>query len=608
MQRPEARRLAAPSPFAAGVLSLLFPGLGQAYTGAWMRGLGWAAPPILLIALGLGIVVRMDKYQLAGLAAQAWFLTAIFVGNLLLLGYRAGAIVDAWRLARAAQDRAATDESTRRTTGGPTVRRRVGELVRSASLAGLAATILVMAGAHVAVARYDLLFSNLLNCVFDTSGTSDCSAPGSPGASGAAALPTDTGQPAISLAPAGSALPAATPPAWTSGRLNVLLVGVDQRSGDLTFNTDTLIVVSIDPATKRVAMFSIPRDTVNIPLPPGPLRQAFGSSVYGAKVNSIWTTLHNRPDLCPGTTPTARGFNCLKSIIGYFFGLDVPYYAEVNFTGFTEVVDAVGGVTIDVQSPVTDDRYPTDGNGDRRIYIPTGLQHMTGAQALIYARSRHGSNDFDRGARQQRVLTSLLAQANIPAILAHLDDLVNAFAQTVHTDIPRELIPQLLGLASQVDAKAIHSFVFAPPLYETEDYVPGVHDFIYPKVGLIRSAAQLAISADPTFEIEREKVAQEGATVWVLNGSGRPGLATDLAAYLAYQGFAATAPTQRATTIPSVQVVAYNGAETAFPETIARLEAIFGVTVITKTDPTVHADVVVTAGKSTPDLTPPVIP
>jgi LCP family protein required for cell wall assembly len=606
MQRPEARRLAAPSPFAAGVLSLLFPGLGQAYAGAWWRALWWAAPPILLLALGLGIVVRMDKFQLAGLVAQAWFLTALFVGNLVLLGYRAAAIVDAWRLARAAQDRLPPDPTAKSSTRRPIDRRQLGQLMRSASVAGLGATILVMAGAHVAVARYDLLVSNLLNCVFDQAGTSTCGPTGSPAAS-AADLPADTGAPTFSLPPEGSALPQATPPAWTGGRLNVLLVGVDQRPGDNTFNTDTLIVASVDPTTHRVAMFSVPRDTVSIPLPPGPLQQALGP-VYQGKVNSIWTTLHNRPDLCPGATANARGFNCLKNIIGYFFGLNIPYYAEVNFTGFTKVVDALGGVTIDVQSPVVDDTYPTDGQGDRRIYIPTGIQHMDGAQALIYARSRHGSNDFDRGARQQRVLTSLLAQTNIQAILANLDQLVGAFEQTVHTDIPREILPQLLALGSQVDAKSIRSYVFAPPLYETEDYVPGVHDLIYPKVGLIRSAVQQAFTSDPTFEIEREKVAQEGATIWVLNGSGRPGLATDLAAYLAYEGFGATAPTQPAAAVGSVQIVAYNGAETAFPETVARLKAIFGVTVITKTDPAVHADVVVTAGRSTADLTPPVIP
>ena len=242
-----------------------------------------------------------------------------------------------------------------------------------------------------------------------------------------------------------------------------------------------MIVVSIDPTTNRVAMFSIPRDTVDVPLPPGPLRHVFGN-VYGGKINSFAAAVRNRPDLCPGANATSRGFNCLKSVLGYLYGLDVQYYAEVNFQGFTQVVDALGGVTIAVQSPVVDDRYPADAGGYERIFIPSGIQHMDGAQALIYARSRHGSNDFDRGARQQRVLTALFAETDLGAILPRLDELVSAFEQTVRTDVPRELLPQLLGIAGKVDTKAIWSFVFAPPLYETEDYVPNVHDFIYPHV------------------------------------------------------------------------------------------------------------------------------
>ena len=597
-----------PSPFFAGVLSLVFPGLGQAYAGAWHRALAWAAPPILLIALALGVVVRGNRFELAGLAFQDWFLNGVLVGNLILLLYRAAAIVDAWWLAR--RIRAGVmgpPEPPGPATG--TGQAMLRELGRSVPAAGLLATVLVMAIAHVAVARYDLLLNDLGNCVFDSTGAATCQSGSSdasqPADTGAAA---DTGEPTLLLPSEGTALPSATLPTWNgTDRLNILLVGIDQRPGQSVFNTDTLIVVSIDPTTNRVAMFSIPRDTVDVPLPPGPLRQALGS-VYTAKVNSIWAELRDRPDLCPGSSATARGFNCLKEIIGYLYGLNVQYYAEVNFDGFTNIVNTLGGVTIDVQSPVVDDRYPAGGGNYQRIYIPTGIQAMDGTQALIYARSRHGSTDFDRGARQQRVLTSLLAQANIPAILSNLDTLASEVGSSVHTDIPRSILPQLLGLASKVDTTAIRSYVFAPPLYETEDYVPGVHDLIYPKVGLIRDAVAKAFTQDPSFEAEREKVAQEGATVWVLNGSGQPSLATDLAAYLDYQGFEATAPTQKAPKTTTAQIVAYNGALATYPDSIARLEAIFGVTAVAATNPAVHADIVVTVGSATQDLTPPDLP
>src|SRR5262245_32846160 len=89
-----------PSPFAAAFLSLVFPGLGHAYLGAHRRAIGFAAPPILLGALAAGIAIRLNVFQLAGIAAQSWFLTGLFIVNLVAFVYRAAAIVDAWRIAR----------------------------------------------------------------------------------------------------------------------------------------------------------------------------------------------------------------------------------------------------------------------------------------------------------------------------------------------------------------------------------------------------------------------------------------------------------------------------------------------------------------------------
>ncbi len=598
LQRRTVISASGPSPFAAAFLSLLFPGLGQLYAGDRRRALAWAAVPLLLVIVGVLVAVRLGRFGLLGLVVQPWFLGGLFAANLIVLAYRAASIVDAWFVARG---RSRARSLPRAGVRGDTV----ASAFQAVSIVGLAAVVLVAAGVHVAIARYDLLAGDFIRCVFDPTSSATCGTATGPDSSGAPG-PADTSGPGVSLPPEGTALPAASLPQWNgTSRLNILLVGVDQRPAQQVFNTDTLIVASIDPATGRVALFSIPRDTVNVPLPPGPLQRL--GSVYSGKINSIWANLRNRPDLCPGDNPTARGFNCLKEVVGYLFGLDIQYYAEVNFEGFRKVVDGLGGVTIDVQAPVTDNIYPGDQGGDLRLYIPAGLQHMDGSTALAYARSRHATNDFDRGARQQRVLTSLLAQADFGAIVANLDQLIGDFEQTVHTDIPPSILPQLVGLASKVDPQAIHSFVFAPPLYETEDYVPGVHDFLYPKVAAIRAAVQTAFTADPTFEAQREQVAQEGAAVWVLNGSTKTSLASDIAAYLTYEGFAATAPTQRPPgRISGAEIIVYNGAQSRLPVSIARLESIFGVTSITtKTDPTVKVDIVVIVGTSTPDLTPP---
>ena len=604
MHEPEGARPRRRSPFAAAFLSLVFPGLGQLYAGAPMRALAFAAGPVLLVALAAGTVLRADRIALLGFLIDPGVLDAVFVVNLLVLVYRLVAIVDAYRVAEYLNQ--ATGEGR---PGGI----RLGR--NPISMAGLLAIVLVMAGSHVVVARYDILAKGVLDsgCIFlSDDPTKACAldasaSPGSSTAPGDSGQPTDTPLPAAT--PAGSAVPQTSIPPWDGKqRLNILLIGADQRPAEGTFNTDTLIVVSIDPVTKQIAMFSLPRDTANVPIPPGPARQVFGS-VYGNKINSWWTNVRLRSDLFPGTSKT-RGFNGLKAILGYLYNLDVKYFVEVNFDGFRKIVDLMGGVTINVQVPVSDDRFPGDKGALRRVYIPSGIQHMDGAQALRYARSRHGSNDFDRGARQQRVLLSLREQADPQALIPRLPQLIDALSSAVSTDIPANQLAPLLGLASQVDTKNIRSYVFAPPLYGTETGPNAPVYFINPNVPKIRAAVQSAFTADPADEALRQTLAQEGAGVWVLNGTTDSGRGTRVAAYLDYHGLAASAPRQRpaGAVPPTTTIVVYNGAETKLPNTIAYLQSVFGVTVTTATDPAIRTDVIVTIGVATPQLDAPAGP
>ncbi|HET7027454.1 MAG TPA: hypothetical protein VFI28_07170, partial [Candidatus Limnocylindrales bacterium] len=257
MPSPEQPRARGRSAFAAAFLSLLFPGLGQAYAGAYSRALAWAAPPVLLLALAAGIALRMKQPELLGYLVAN--LGPVFVINVVLLVYRAASIADAWRVVTYLNEYELSG-------GGRLGRPRIP--VRPVPLAGLLAVLLVMAGAHVAVAQYDLKLSGLVSCVFDDSGTANCdgsdgSAPDSSDTPGdASAGPTDDGQPSgvPTVNPSvGSPLPsvAATPPPDLSKRFNILLIGSDQRPRDKTYNTDTMIVLSIDPQTKQVAMFSL---------------------------------------------------------------------------------------------------------------------------------------------------------------------------------------------------------------------------------------------------------------------------------------------------------------------------------------------------------------
>ena len=579
------------SPFAAAFLSLLFPGLGHAWLGAYKRGLGIAAPLILLVALVAGFAVRMDEFDLAGLAVQSWFLIAVFIGNLVLLVYRAWAIVDAWSIARA--------------LGGPAPSRSVARQAALLSVAGLAAVLLVMSGAHLAVARYNLILAGTASCIFDPG--QECRPDGSPDGSpepteDLTAEPGVTPQPSVGPDVSGPAIPH-----WDGQeRLNILLIGSDEQGGG--HNTDTLITVSIDPQTNQVVMFTLPRDTVDVPIPPGPARNVYGS-VYGSKINSLWVSGRARGDAWPGER-RVRGYNALKMTLGYLYGLDIKYYVEVNFDGFKRVVDALGGVTINVQVPVLDDNFPAPGGARKRLFVPAGVQHMDGAEALAYARSRKSTSDFERAARQQRVIVSVRQQLDIGQAIRNIDVLAAAIGQSVRTDIPRELVPQMLGLADRIDTRSIRSVIFTPPFYQRELLSSPRGYVIIPRVERIRQAVVDAFNIDPGFLEARDALLEEGAEVWVLNGSGRQGEAGRLADFLSYLGINATAPQQRPDTsgLPTTTIRAYNGAETSLPLTVEALRTVFGVEVTPIADPAVRVDFIVITGGDTPQLTAPPAP
>ncbi len=600
MSPPQEPRRRARSAFTAAFLSVIFPGLGHAYAGAWFRAIAFATPPFLVLAFMLGVGLTY-QVELVGVVLQPPVLIGIFAGNLVALVYRVVAALDAYRVTTYLNR---WDEGAGRL--GPS-----RALLAPLSVAGLLAVVMVMSGAHVAVAYYDMQALDLVQGVFNPEGGDEGATP-EPTASastapGESSEPTET--PLATPPPNATEVPAeATLPPWDGkGRLNVLLIGSDRRPGEGSYNTDTLIVASVDPKSGQVAMFSIPRDTTGIPLPNVPARSVFGTT-WNRKINALFQQARARPDLFPGGK--LSGYQALKDTLGGLYGIRIQYFVEVDFAGFRKVVDALGGVTVNVQVPVVDDDYPGD-NGKLRVYIPTGVQHMSGAEALVYARSRHSSSDFDRAARQQRVILSLRQQADF-ATLADADvraKLIKAVKGAIKTDFPVSKLPQLIELAQRIDIGNVRSFVFTPPYYGSEGYVNGTY-VLQANVARIRQAASHAFDFDPREQAQRQEIAEEGAAVWVVSSTGDATRATTLAEYLDFEGFGASAPRGQAPdTVASKTIVrAYNGAEAAFPGTAARLAAIFKVTVLPATDPKMRADFVVVQGTRTPNLQAPVNP
>lgn len=602
------------SAFGAAFLSLLFPGLGHAYAGAWGRALGFAALPLLAIAASAGIALGSDKFKLLAAFASPDVLRNLQLVNAVVFLYRAAAAVDAWNVARFLN-------AAERSGGGRLGRPRIA--VNPLSIAGLVAVVLVIAGGHVVVYRYDALAQSVVNCLNPDTADASCDT----GTANASPNPSD-------VVPSGSALPsgvatdspiptpisgntggtqAPTLPPWDgTSRLNILLVGTDQRTENASsFNTDTMIVVSIDPKTKQVAMLQLPRDTTGVPVPAA--AQRLWGSTYNAKINSWFAANQNRTDLWPGKTTTARGFAALKSILGNLYGITIQYYVKVDFSGFVQAVDTLGGVNINVQIPVAEDDFPLTDQIKTRVYIPAGPQEMNGQQALIYARSRHGSNDFDRGHRQQRVVLSLKDELDPQTVFQNLPGLVSALKNTVKTDIPitdTQTMGQLLQLASQIDIKSVRSYVFSPPYYATDMWGPsgGTNSNVIINTARVQAAVKQAFSLSPSLLALRDTLSGEAASVWVEDGKGGLGLAGNNAAYLDYYGMDASAPTKLAPSTPATTTITvYNGAETRLTETIKYLEHVYKVTVKTATDPSVKADIVIVIGRDGRTLAVPIV-
>jgi hypothetical protein len=165
-------------------------------------------------------------------------------------------------------------------------------------------------------------------------------------------------------------------------------------------------------------------------------------------------------------------------------------------------------------------------------------------------------------------------------------------------------------VAERIGSRSIRSVIFTPPFYGQEILASARGYIIEPNVARIRTAVREAFTVDPAFAQARDAIAAEGARIWVLNGSGRTGEATNLAAYRESNGLAATAPNQQPDTegLPTTTIRAYNGAETKFPLTIAALRQIFGVEVEPVADPAIPVDLVIITGKNSPQLTPPPLP
>jgi LCP family protein required for cell wall assembly len=239
------------------------------------------------------------------------------------------------------------------------------------------------------------------------------------------------------------------------GPINILLLGMDAddcaRPGNqrtTLHRTDTIILVRVDPETKRAAMLSIPRDLLVL------------IERYGAKkINTAHLIGEMHPE------DTGGGPALLKHTIEQNLRLPVHRYVRVDFAGFEQIVEALDGIDVDVppseDNPTVglyDTSYPDGHCGTMTISFPPGPQHMTAEQALQYARSRYSTSDFDRSRRQMQVLKAMRDKGLSLRGVLDLPELIPAWRNTVDTDLtPREVLA-LLPLARSLRPEVIPTY------------------------------------------------------------------------------------------------------------------------------------------------------
>ncbi len=319
-------------------------------------------------------------------------------------------------------------------------------------------------------------------------------------------------------------------PTWSGQeRVTVLLLGVDERAQESgPWRTDTIMLLTIDPATRQAGVLSIPRD-LWVPIP-------------GYKDGRI-NTAHFLGDLYnyPGGGPALT-----VETIEYNLGIPIDYYARVNFHAFITLVDQIGGIDVYVEETIDDPRYPDYHYGYDPLYIEAGWHHFDGEMALKYARTRHGSNDFDRARRQQQVMKAILNRVTsyelLPEMARNASSIYKTIQDSVATDMALDQALALANLAVDVEQAAIRSGVIdesctqpwvtpdgAQVLIPLRDRMREVRDYVFqaePPTSAVGEATQVVIPT-PTPEV---------ATVSVLNGTMRGGLAGTTADVLRDEG------------------------------------------------------------------------
>ncbi|NLE96835.1 MAG: LCP family protein [Propionibacterium sp.] len=297
----------------------------------------------------------------------------------------------------------------------------------------------------------------------------------------------------------GEVLPGGGDTEVKAGRYNILLLGLDAADDRMGIRPDSINVASVDAETGRTVLFGLPRNMQRVPFPAGsPMHGVYPDGFIcpdgECMLNAVWTAGEANADLFPeGADP---GLDATKDAISETLGLEINYYAMVDMAGFESIIDAMGGIHLDVMK-----RIPIGGGGSQVSgYIEPGKAvHLDGRHALWFARSRHGSSDYERMQRQKCVISAMVNQLDPQLVATRFVELSRAGKDLLVTDVGRADIVELVDLGLKARNREISSVNFNPPL---------VPNTAFPDFDHIRATVEEYIEAA---ELADEVVAQPSA-------------------------------------------------------------------------------------------------
>jgi LCP family protein required for cell wall assembly len=267
----------------------------------------------------------------------------------------------------------------------------------------------------------------------------------------------------------------------SKGRYNILVLGGDSGSNRMGLRPDSISVLSVSADTGMAVNIGLPRNLQRIQFKEGtPIRSVypygFNNNCEGeCFLSSIYkVAMDNHKDLYPGIAKknSTAGIEATRSAVEWVTGLEIDAFVLINMDSFVELIDAIGGITVNVKKALPiggqQDCYPADNEHesicpDALGWIEKGKQHMDGRTALWYARSRHNTNDYDRMKRQREIQNLVLKKIDLQTLLFRLNAVAGAGAKLIKTDIPGSSVPTLIDLALKARSSGLNSLQLTSP-------------------------------------------------------------------------------------------------------------------------------------------------